>query len=264
MALIEAGNVDALVLGPVRVIDRLRSTAHETVYRVFDPRRGQEALMRHLAEAEMQDAVHPDEFRQRFGQARLDHPNLAQTLEVLDIAGRPAVLQEWVTGLSCPEWPPLASVPGVCFRLLSQAALGLAKAHDANLVHGHLTESSLLLTADGILKIRDLGEPPWLAQPPYTEATVAGDLSALGAIAAAWSTFGVRKGAKAKPLPQCLHDIVDRLGAGAPSIYISAQALLEDLDRISPQIPANAEAWDRLLKFVREHATVEPRLRQSA
>src|SRR5260370_31113325 len=39
MAMIEAGNFDSLVLGPVRVLDRVRVTAHETVYRVFDPPR---------------------------------------------------------------------------------------------------------------------------------------------------------------------------------------------------------------------------------
>jgi len=39
--------------GPVRVIDRLAATPHEAVYRVFDPRRDGEALLRHLAEAEM-------------------------------------------------------------------------------------------------------------------------------------------------------------------------------------------------------------------
>src|SRR5205823_11007817 len=48
LALIEAGNVDGLMLGPVRVIDRLRMTSLETVYRVFDPRRGTEAVLRHL------------------------------------------------------------------------------------------------------------------------------------------------------------------------------------------------------------------------
>src|SRR5205823_9297687 len=57
MALIEAGNLDGLVLGPVRVIDRLRTTPREAIYRVFDPRRGQEAVLRHLAESEMQDGV---------------------------------------------------------------------------------------------------------------------------------------------------------------------------------------------------------------
>src|SRR5439155_14669964 len=38
LALIEAGNVAGLVLGPVRVVDRLRATPREAVYRVFDPR----------------------------------------------------------------------------------------------------------------------------------------------------------------------------------------------------------------------------------
>src|SRR5262249_28146974 len=92
LALIEAGNVDGLMLGPVRVVDRVQTTPRETVYRVFDPRRGREAMLRHLAEEEMADAAHPDEFRQRFGQACLEHPHLAAIFEVLDIAGRPAVL----------------------------------------------------------------------------------------------------------------------------------------------------------------------------
>src|SRR5580704_14046723 len=74
MALIEAGNLDGLMLGPVRVVDRLRVTPHETVYRVFDPRRGTEAILRHLAEAEGEDAAQADEFRQRFTQATLSHP----------------------------------------------------------------------------------------------------------------------------------------------------------------------------------------------
>ena len=38
IALIEAGNLHGLVLGPVRVIDRLQGTPREAVYRVFDPR----------------------------------------------------------------------------------------------------------------------------------------------------------------------------------------------------------------------------------
>ena len=39
----------------------------------------------------MTDAVKPDEFRQRFAQAMLNDPHLANTLEVLDLTGRPAV-----------------------------------------------------------------------------------------------------------------------------------------------------------------------------
>ncbi len=133
LALIEAGNVDGLMLGPVRVLDRLRVTPRETVYHVFDPRRGEaagggEALLRHLAEEEMQDAVHPDEFRQRFAAASaLQHPNVLATWEVLEINGRPAVLQEWLTGLPASDWPALVTVSGIWYRLVSQAALGLER-----------------------------------------------------------------------------------------------------------------------------------------
>src|SRR5262249_25136114 len=114
LALIEAGNIAGLMLGPVRVIDRLRVTPHEIVYRVFDPRRGQEAVLRHLAEEEQANAIHLGEFRKCFGRAMMQDPHLAATYEVLDMNGRPAALQEWLAGLPASDWPPLAAAPGVC------------------------------------------------------------------------------------------------------------------------------------------------------
>ena len=123
LALIEAGNLDGLMLGPVRVIDRLRATPHETVYRVFDPRRGTEAVLRHLAEAEMHDAVRPDEFRQRFAPGDAQRPAPGGTLEVLEIDGRPAALQEWLTGLPRDRLAAAGRGPG---RVVSPADAGRA------------------------------------------------------------------------------------------------------------------------------------------
>jgi chromosome segregation ATPase len=267
MALIEAGNVEGLVLGPVRVIDRLQATAHEAVYRVFDPRRNGEALLRHLAESEMHDAVRPDEFRQRFAAAAaVQHPNVAATLEVLEIASRPAALQEWLTGLPGTEWPSLAAAPGVWFRLLSQAALGLQTAHTAGLVQGHLRATSFVLTAEGILKICGLGEPAWLAVPsPTDEASVASDLASLGVIAANWAAASApRKGAKPKPLPAELQAVLARLTTEITEHrYASAAALLEDLDRAGAAVPPNNTAWERFVRQVREQS-VDAALRESA
>jgi hypothetical protein len=266
LALIETGDVQGLMLGPVRVIDRLRNSAHETVYRVFDPRRGAEAVLRHLAEADMADALKPDEFRQRFAQTRLNDPHLANTLEVLELSGRPAVLQEWLSGLPATDWPPLAAAPGVCHRLLTQAAQGLATAHHAGVVHGHLADALLLLTSDGVLKICGLGEPPWLSGVQHDdEPTARDDLRALGRIVSGWCTpTGVRKGAKTKPLPEALVSVLYRLAAEGAAGYTDVKGLLEDLEKSAGAIPANAEAWDRLLKYVREHGTAEAMLRQSA
>ena len=266
LALIETGNVEGLMLGSIRVIDRLRNATHETVYRVFDPRRGAEAVLRHLAEMDMADALKPDEFRQRFGQARLNDPHLANTLEVLDLAGRPAALQEWLSGLPATDWPPLAAAPGVCYRLLLQAAQGLATAHHAGVIHGHLSDSLFLLTGDGVLKICGLGEPPWLVGIQHDdEPTARDDLRALGRIVSGWCTpTGVRKGPKTKPLPDALVSVLYRLAAEGDAGYRDAKELLEDLEKVAAAIPSNAEAWDRLLKYVREHGAAEAVLRQSA
>ena len=263
LALIETGNVAGLMLGPFRVIDRIRQTGHETVYRVFDPRRGSEALLRHLDEADAVDAVLPDEFRERFRQLTLAAAHVAGTLEVLDISERPAAVQEWLTGLPASDWPPLAAAPGVCYRLLTQAALGLAALHKNGLVHGRLADSTLLLTPQGVLKLCGAGEPSWLHDVETELGAAEDDLRTLGRLVAGWcSPSGVRKGSKARPLPERMVAIVDKLQSDVG--YASARALLDDLDHAGSEIPPNPEAWDRLLRYVRDHAMPEATLRQSA
>jgi chromosome segregation ATPase len=270
MALIETGHLDALVLGPVRVVDRIRATPRETAYRVFDPRRGSEALLRHLAEAEMEDAVHPDEFRQRFGQAAtIKHPNLADTFEVLDIAGRPAVLQGWLSGLPGSDWPPVVAAPGVWYRLVYQSALGLHAAHRAGLVHGHLNVTSFLLTLDGIVKLSGLGEPEWLALPALRQqkdVDFRTDVLDFASIALSWANPAPRKkSVRPRITDEILQPIHHRLAAVSPEErYPDVAALIEDLERFKSKAPSNDDAWQRLLKLASEHASKVTERRQSA
>jgi serine/threonine protein kinase len=190
---------------------------------------------------------------------------VAGTLEVLEILARPAALQEWLTGVSATDWPPLAAAPGVCYRLLTQAARGLAAGHQAGLVHGHLTDGSLLLSGEGVLKVCGFGAPPWLAGTAEEAGSVSGDLRCLGAIVSGWCTpSGVRRGARAKPLPESLVSVLYRLNAEGSAGYASATELLEDLEKTAAAIPPNAEAWDRLLRYVREHGAPDMALRRSA
>lgn len=289
LALIEAGNLDALVLDRFRVIDRLRATPREAIYRVFDPSRvpartgspsGNVFLLRHLSEAEMNDAVHPDEFRQRFAAARdAAHPNLATVAEVLEINGRPAVVLEWLTGLFSADWPAQAAHPGCWVRLASMAASGLEAAHRNGLVHGRLTSDSFILTNTGALKITGFGEPPWLTVGPTTsiEPTTASDLRALGQVVFGWSQLAGRRrsAAKPKPFPEALLAIIRRLEAdpeppmadtvatGKP--YESATELVAELDRVARETPFSDDAWDKLLKHIAENAPDAPAgLRRSA
>jgi hypothetical protein len=261
MALIEAGSLDALVLGPVSVIDRLPSTPREAAYRVYDPRRNCEALLRHLAESEMQDAVRPDEFKQRFAAAAaVQHGNIAGVLEVLEIAGRPAVLCEWVDGLPGSDWPGLASAPGVWYRLVCQAALALHAAHSAGLYHGHLDAGSFVLTPGGLVKMIGLGEPAWLATTVSEGESVSADLAALGRVAATWAaTPGSTGKTRTKPLPEELQTILTGLGGTEESNPMtSAQALIEALENVGTKVSASTAAWDRLLRQVREQAGPAP------
>jgi hypothetical protein len=267
MALIEAGNLDGLVLGPLRVIDRLQATPREAVYRVFDPRRNRELMLRHLAESEMADAVRPDEFRQRFAAAAVvQHENVAATLEVLEIAGRPAALQEMLHGLPSLEWPVLSAAPAVWLRLLTQAAHGLHAAHTAGLIHDHLHASSFVFTREGVLKLCGLGEPRWLAVPPPQETdepSMSRDLAALGHIAAGWAAAApASKSGKAKGMPALLQIILVRLQHDDESQrYSDTAALLEDLELARREAPAKNEAWERFSRQVRDESAA---LRESA
>jgi chromosome segregation ATPase len=287
LALIEAGNLDGLMLGRFRVIDRLRVTPREAMYRVFDPTRAVPDptpggagvfLFRHLSETETQDAVRPDEFRQRFRAARASpHPNLAAVVEVLDVNGRPAVLEEWLAGLFSADWPAHAAHPGSWVRLMTMAASGLDAAHRAGLIHGRLTSDSFVLTAAGVLKITGVGEPLWLAgSAPTLEPTAGADLRALGQVAFGWSQLaGKKRGARVKPFPPELVEVIRRLEADAePPMadtvaadrpYESAADLLADLNRIARDTAFSDDAWEKLLKYVVDHTQDAPApLRQSA
>jgi serine/threonine protein kinase len=208
-------------------------------------------------------------FRQEFRDAMsVRHANVTATLEVMPIAGRPAAVQEWVEGQLSTDWGALAAVPGVWFRLVRQAALGLQAIHQAGFVHGHLQAESILLTADGVLKVGGFGEPSWLvegAASQQAEMDVTVDLAALGRIAASWAASAPRrKGAKGRPIPASVQKILKGLGCyGHDPSYAEAAVLLEELDRLSGEQPTNPEAWDRLLHQVRDQAAASL-LRQSA
>lgn len=251
----------------MRVQERLHASARETVYRVVDPRRQSDnglALLRHLSENEMADAVRPDEYRQRFAALTgVQHTNLAATYEVLDISDRPAVLQEYVSGLPSNEWPALAATPGVWLKLLTQVALGLKAGHDADITHGRLRGESIVLTAAGTVKVCGLGEPSWLASGD--EPT--DDLAALGKLALGWAMLTPRrKNAKPKPLHDAMQSLLIRLSAvaGDGTRITSVNELLAAIEEVRASVPESADVWARLLAQVEPGQDSPPTLRQAS
>ena len=273
LAVMEAGNLGSLTLGRLRVLDRLRVTPREVVYRVLDPERVSGPTrgvftLRHLAEAEMDDAVRPDEFRQRFTAARdAAHPNLAGTVEVLELYGRPAALLDFVPGLPASDWPAEAATPGAWVKLVLEAARGLDAAHRHGLTHGRVSSESFVLTAAGEVKVVGVGEPMWLATgvAAALDPTPEADLRALGQVAYGWSQLGQPGGkrrARGKGFPESLGAVVRRLEADPETPmadtasgavpYRTAADLVHDLTRLAAIFPCPPEAHAGLIAAVAE------------
>lgn len=263
MKLIEAGDLDGLMLGTMRVVDCLSVKSRETVYRVFDPEIGVEARLRHLSEKEMEDAAHPDEFRQRFSHAMIDHLNVAKVLGVHEIDDRPAVLLESTPGLTSDQWPGLTAIPGVFYKLVKQSARALAAIHSEGLVHGHLSDKDFLLTEDGTVKLCSVGEPDWLVEPPPEQIYhhAAEEMAVFGGIINRWSALGGNRG---RGFPPALMELIDRCQPDAENAILSATELLDQLEMIGDSVPANAEAWDRTLKQIRNQIHQQDNWKKSA
>lgn len=273
LALIEAGKFDGLVMDRFRVFDRVRTTPREYAYRVFDPSRPNvPTVLRVLQDG---DEVHREEYRQRFAAAaQAQHANLVNVLEVLEIQDRPAVLLEAVSGTPSSDWPPLVATPGIWLKLLTDAAVAIACAHSARLVHGRLAPDSFLLTANGTLKVTGLGEPAWLTgTAAIFESRPAADLRALGRVAYGWSQIGAKRCTnKSKPFPAELAAIVRRLETGTEIAmddiialerpYADATELIAELEGLRETYPCPEDAWAKLLRSITDEDEIP--LRQTA
>lgn len=247
-----AGRLSDLVIGDLRVLDVVGTTTWEIIRQVYDPRHGAALLRCLLPHVERGRQA---EYRAGFTaatQVRSDH--VAATFDLLDVAGAPAVLQEWVVGLPATAWREMARVPAVWLRLVEQAALGLAAIHAAGMVHGHLHEGRLLLDATGRLRLCGLGEPDWLeaSSAPAFAYSSWEDLQRLGRIAASWLTAqsSSRLG-RAQQSP--LEEVVQALLQPNPSGKVTSAAELAEHVHLLRRRSADDElAWQRLLAYLHE------------
>ncbi len=95
------------------------------------------------------------------------HPHVARLLDVRRDRSKVVLVQEFVTGVSLAtlltERDHLSGAEVV--TLLTPVADGLGAAHDAELLHGNLTPSAVIVTPDGRPVLTDLGVWQSLAAP---------------------------------------------------------------------------------------------------
>ncbi len=250
--MLEEDRLECLAFGTLRIVDQLRILPQETIYRVFDGKRGGEAILRHLHPQAEPWKV--DDFRNQFSQAMVvRHPQVAETLDVVEFEGRPAAEQEWVIGLPSTEWSKLAVSVSIWLHLFRQAVSGLRAIHDQGLVHGHLHAGRVLLAGHGELKICGLGEPLWLVQNNRTTApTQEDDLRALGKLLRHWKT--PKQGTPGwkpslAPLDVCIQGLTS---ATLQAPFHSVHSLEEYLLSIQTSSPLDEACWQSFLDRVND------------
>ncbi len=89
----------------------------------------------------------------------LDHPNIVRAHDAGEVDGKHFLVMELVDGIDLSTLVQQEGWLGVedACELIRQAAVGLHHAHQHGLVHRDVKPSNLMLTADGTVKVLDLG-----------------------------------------------------------------------------------------------------------
>ena len=99
-------------------------------------------------------------FEQEFrAAAALDHPNIVRALDFCGTGPTPFLVMEFVDGESLgakvEREGPMPEDEAI--RLIAQVCQGLHRAHKQKLIHRDVKPDNILVTADGVAKLTDLG-----------------------------------------------------------------------------------------------------------
>ena len=155
---------DALVADRYRLDHRIGAGGMGYVWLAWD-----EVLRRNVAVKEVHlpaglsdaevDELHMRTLREARAAARLSHPNVVRTYDVLRTAGRPYIVMEYVQSRSLAEVIK-ADGPLLPERVarIGVALLGALKAaHEAGVLHRDIKPGNVLLGADGRVVLTDFG-----------------------------------------------------------------------------------------------------------
>lgn len=153
-----------VVAGRYRLTRKLGSGAMGAVWVAVDERLGRTIALKELLLPAGVNETETERARQRALRegriaARIRHPNAITVYDVVDEAGRPVLIMEYLPSRSLAEVlterGPLP--PAEAARIGSQVASALAAAHDAGIVHRDIKPANILLGDDGTTKVTDFG-----------------------------------------------------------------------------------------------------------
>lgn len=152
----------AQAFGPYRLGQRLGVGTTSKVYCATRPPDTTELALKIFSRMEKAEDLWLKRFqREAHVMRQLQHRNIVACLDFGEDGGRWFIAMELVQGHSLRSLTGGRAKPSLVARLGAQVASGLAAAHSLGLIHRDLKPENLMLTADGVVKILDLG----LARP---------------------------------------------------------------------------------------------------
>lgn len=171
-------------LGQYELLERIGRGGMGSVWKAMHVRLKRLAAVKLLPTERMQNDQAVARFqREMEAVGRLDHPNLVRAHDAGESDGQHYLVMEYLDGRHLGQVVralgplPLADA---C-EIVRQAAIGLQYAHEHGLVHRDVKPSNLMLTAEGQVKVLDLGLARLTGdQTPCDDATGTGQVMGTG------------------------------------------------------------------------------------
>ncbi len=162
------GHTSGFILGPYKIKEGLRQDRVGIVFLAEDTRSGKEVAVKVLPTDRTSDPTILSAFRTELRRAaQVDHANVARVLDYGIHNGTHYVVSEYVPGPTLDKVAAKTPLdPNAAARHVARVAVVLRYAHAQGLFHRDIKPANIGLTADGRVKLIDLGlthmlESPW-------------------------------------------------------------------------------------------------------
>ncbi len=146
-------------LGPYEILAAVGAGGMGEVYRARDPKLERTVAVKVLSPEYAGDRGRLARFEQEARSASaLNHPNIVTIYDIGQADSTAYIAMEYVEGRTLRELVEGGALPlKKALGIAAQVADGLAKAHQAGLVHLDLKPENVMVTGDGLVKILDFG-----------------------------------------------------------------------------------------------------------
>lgn len=147
-------------IGDYDLLDKIAEGGMGAIYKGRHRLSGQVVAIKIMPANMASNPILLKRFEQEFRAAsRLNHPNIVRAIDYGDGGDTPFLVMEYVDGESLGQklerdgrMPEAEAI-----RIIAQVAQGLHRAHKQNLVHRDVKPDNILVTAEGLAKLADLG-----------------------------------------------------------------------------------------------------------